>query len=116
MTARTEPLTERPAWNALKANRRVSVAPIGVTQNRLGARQSSPRLSISLGVLARRTCACSPREHAASPRLRFELAIATRNRLGKIFGALIEEVRFAADSPVERDGFELPVPASSCWP
>ena len=34
MTARTEPLAERPAWNALKANRRVSVAPIGVTQNR----------------------------------------------------------------------------------
>ena len=33
-----------------------------------------------------------------------QLAIATRNQLGKIFGALIEEVRFAADSPVEEAG------------
>jgi hypothetical protein len=26
------------------------------------------------------------------------------------FGALIEEVKFASDSPLEGDGFELPVP------
>jgi hypothetical protein len=35
---------------------------------------------------------------------------ATRNPLGKIFGALIEEVRFAADSPLEGAGFEPSVP------
>src|SRR5215831_7110814 len=29
---------------------------------------------------------------------------------GKIFGALIKEVRFAADSLLEGDGFELSVP------
>jgi hypothetical protein len=29
---------------------------------------------------------------------------------GKIFGALIEEVRFAEDSPLEQAGFEPPVP------
>ena len=36
--------------------------------------------------------------------------ITFRTALGKIFGALIEEVRFAADSPVEGGGFELSVP------
>ena len=30
--------------------------------------------------------------------------------LGNIFGAPIEEVRFAADSPLEEGGFELSVP------
>jgi hypothetical protein len=30
--------------------------------------------------------------------------------LGNIFGAPIEEVRFARDSPLEGGGFELPVP------
>ena len=30
--------------------------------------------------------------------------------LGNIFGAPIEEVRFARDSPLERTGFELAVP------
>jgi hypothetical protein len=28
-----------------------------------------------------------------------------------VFGALIEEVRFAVDSPLEQTGFELSVPA-----
>src|SRR5438270_8671160 len=31
-------------------------------------------------------------------------------RTGETFGALIERVRFAADSALEGDGFELPVP------
>ena len=31
---------------------------------------------------------------------------------GKIFGALIEEVRFAEDSLLEGDGFELSVPGA----
>jgi hypothetical protein len=35
---------------------------------------------------------------------------ATRSPFGNIFGALIERVRFAADSSLEGDGFELPVP------
>ena len=37
---------------------------------------------------------------------------------GKIFGALIEEVSFAEDSPLEGDGFELPVPRTTpgFWP
>jgi hypothetical protein len=31
--------------------------------------------------------------------------------IGRVIrGALIEEVKFAADSPVEGNGFELPVP------
>jgi hypothetical protein len=32
---------------------------------------------------------------------------------GKIFGALIEEVRFAEDSPLEQAGFEPPVPSDT---
>ena len=45
---------------------------------------------------------------------------ATRGLLGNIFGALIKRVGFAADSPLEEDGFELPVPLAterlSCQP
>jgi hypothetical protein len=29
-----------------------------------------------------------------------------------LFGAVIEEIRFARDSPLEETGFELPVPLS----
>jgi hypothetical protein len=37
---------------------------------------------------------------------------ATRGPLGNIFGALIKRVRFAADSPLEENGFEPSVPRS----
>src|SRR6266404_475410 len=35
------------------------------------------------------------------------------DRCGASLGALIEEVRFAPDSPLEEDGFELSVPLAS---
>jgi len=46
-----------------------------------------------------------PSSVAVSRERRRERAVALRN-----FGALIEEVRFARDSLLEGDGFELPVP------
>ena len=42
--------------------------------------------------------------------LRYLRVVGDAVALGNIFGAPIEEVRFARDSPLEEDGFELSVP------
>jgi hypothetical protein len=85
-----------------------------VVENHVGCRPKCqvPRaFQADIEAVEARSNPSKPGDFCGSALGSWDLSPATgRNPLSKIFGALIEEVRFAADSPLEGTGFEPSVP------